>query len=123
MLASASFLSDLPLYRSEKPFEIIGFGNHEVPPELRSNMVEIQENSMEVADARDDIGAHRLDTSGFIWLYCPSQYINDSRSFEAAGRDDTMVMNYLEETATAVQHEMGANRVVVFDWRVSNHMY
>ncbi|RDW67054.1 hypothetical protein BP5796_09803 [Coleophoma crateriformis] len=113
MEVSLSFLSELPLYATEKPYDIY----REVPAGVPTSNCEFEEHhNIKVYDVRKIQSSFDLDSSGFKLLRAPSKIDVNSIDFKDRTSDSTMV--YLRDTVNLVKEELGANRVLCFDWRL-----
>ena len=116
MLATLKFLSDLPLYDLEKPYELCGFP--EVPQSNRTNFQFTNHNNTKLEDVRGQEKQYSIDRHGFAFVSHASSLDLKSQYFEHQTRNEAVVNKYLQECIELVKREMRANRVVCIDWRV-----
>jgi hypothetical protein len=113
MEVTMSFLSELPIYKTEKPFDIY----REVPAGVPTSNCEFEEhNNIKAQNAREVQSSLGLDITGFKLLKAPSKV--DISSIDFQDRASSSIMEYLRETISLVKDELGADRVLCFDWRV-----
>ncbi|KAF2181560.1 hypothetical protein K469DRAFT_692027 [Zopfia rhizophila CBS 207.26] len=112
MLDNLQYLCDLPVYKSEQPYELYGF------PEKQSTThtnCEFESKPVSVTDVRNVSTA--LETHGFMYLRHVSECELDAKHFETVGGDQSVVESYLCETIELVRGVFEAVDVVCFDWR------
>lgn len=112
--ASFVFLADLPVHKTEKPYEIWCESDPQFP---KSNCVFEEHNHIRVDDMRQFDHGFGYENYGFRPVYWPSSANlkgNDCTSSDGSGK----LMHYLQETASLVQNEFVAEKVICFDWRV-----
>jgi hypothetical protein len=119
MMASLSFIADLPLYRSLKPFEIIGLSKEEVPDEHKTNIVYETHDTVSISDARTTDEALSLETCGFSWVQHRSFYVPDITPFVLLDESHIVMQKFLQETIEVAQKILSASHVFIYDWRVS----
>ncbi|KAK3365583.1 hypothetical protein B0T24DRAFT_710690 [Lasiosphaeria ovina] len=91
MLATVSFIADLSRYETEKPYELIGFSEREVPEEEWTNIV---------------------------YKNCDSVQVHvDTAPFTSVAQDNGVVEAFLEESMTLTKKVTEASNVFVYDWR------
>jgi hypothetical protein len=108
------FLSDLSLYRTEKPYRIYGIPLPEGAPV--SNMEFELHADLQIENVR---GAREKDsaamaTHSFCWIDRPSMV----KGSESHGTEEGM-KRYIDETLELVQELFEPERVVCYDYRVS----
>lgn len=119
MLATAAFIAPLPVYRTEKPYEIIGFPEAEIPSDQKTNTVYETHDSVRVADARSTDEVPSLDSHGFAWIAHRSQSLVGREQFTSVDHEhDGSVDAYLHETIAVVRETVKAKQIYVYDWRV-----
>lgn len=116
MLATLKFLSDLPLYDLEKPYELCGFP--EVPQSNRTNFQFTNHNNIKLEDVRGQEKTCSIGRHGFAFVSHASSLDLKSQYFEHQTRDEAIVNKYLQECIELVKREMRVNRVVCIDWRL-----
>ncbi|OCL09233.1 hypothetical protein AOQ84DRAFT_404936 [Glonium stellatum] len=116
MLATLKFLSDLPLYDLEKPYELCGFP--EVPQSDRSNCQFTDHNNIKLEDVRGQENKYSINDYGFAFVNHTSSLDLKAQYFEHQNRNDAVVNTYLKECIELVKREIGADRVVCIDWRL-----
>jgi hypothetical protein len=116
MLTSLTFLADLPIYDTEKPYQIKGFPD--IDEAVRTNVVRLKHDGIDIANARDLPCEMTFEECGFRWLHHASKFAVKSSDFEAKSDDNPYVLGYLQETMDLVRTELGAKSVLCFDWRV-----
>jgi hypothetical protein len=112
MEVTMSFLSELLIYKTEKPFDIY----REVPAGAPTSNCEFEEHNIKVQDAREVQNSLSLNSTGFKFLRAPSKV--DISSIDFQDRASNSITAYLRETMSLVKDEMRADRVLCFDWRV-----
>lgn len=112
---SMKYLSRLPLYQEEKPFELWIPSNPGVP---QTNCKFQAENDIAIADARFCEEKLDLETSGFQFIRHSSSCIPTAK--DLAGRSQETVTPYLRETVSLVQSHLDAEKSFCFDWRVGS---
>jgi len=117
MRASLSFLDDLPLYETEKPYEL-WLPKEQLPKEIPLTNCQYREHkNVEIHDIRSsdlDLGFKASD-AGFNFLHDPLEF--DFRGEHLLSSDGTMLRKYLSRTVQKVQQEFSADKVLCFDWR------
>ena len=116
MKDSLQFLCNLPIYQEEQPFELYGFPKQQ--SDTRTNC-KFESKDVGVTDARlvDDIA---IASSGFAFVKHKSACPLEAKHFEEVGGDNTILMQYLEETIDLVKDMFKPVDVICFDWRVSS---
>ncbi len=112
-----TFLEDLPQYQEEKPYRFVGFPN--LPKQWQSNCQYIDHENICLSDVRRREEKLSLDGAGFRYLHHKSNCDLDIVKFSKVSKDTANLDAYLEESMALVQSEMGEQRVMCFDWRVS----
>ena len=113
---SLTYLTDLPEYELEKPYEVWVPVSDDVP---KSNCHFTEHHDIPVHNVRDyEHYSFTLDTFGFQYLSHESQCLPDSKIFTGPDGHKS-VAPYLEETAQLVKDTLGARKVLTYDWRVS----
>lgn len=118
VLASVSYLAELPLYDSTKPYAIIGLCNEKIPESCNTNMVFETIESIPITDMRVADEPLTLNTCGFCWLREESQYLGTSRPFVSVDEDHGTVQAFLEETIRVTKSALGSSAIYIYDWRV-----
>lgn len=121
MLTALTFLADLPIYETVKPYQIKGFPD--VDDAVRTNVVRIKKDGISVENVRKSTRETEFEECGFRWLKHESKYAIKSDDFEARSDDNPFVLGYLQETMDLIRAELGAKAVFCFDWRVWHHAY
>jgi hypothetical protein len=114
VVASFQFLSELPLYETEKPYELFMYTIPEGLP--KSNCEYTQHDCIAVNDARgieDDI---RLQDCGFCFLRADHVPVPTMDCFESGTQVE--ISQYLNDTVSLLQQHLSADRILCFDWRV-----
>jgi hypothetical protein len=117
MQATLSFIENSSKWDHEKPYELIGFPDLEIPNHLRSNLA-YEVHTVGLTDLRQ-VAKPSLWQHGFTWLNHPSKHIADRTPFVHKDEDRGAVKDYLEETLSLVKTAVGAYTGCVYDWRVS----
>ncbi|KAH6988895.1 hypothetical protein BKA56DRAFT_246455 [Ilyonectria sp. MPI-CAGE-AT-0026] len=117
ILASVSFLAELPLYESTKPYAIIGLCDKKIPESCNTNTVFETIESIPITDMRVADEPLNIDTCGFCWLREESQYLGTSRPFLSVDEDHGTVQEFLEETMQVTKSALGSSAIYVYDWR------
>ena len=112
-----TFLKDLPRYDDEKPFRFVGFPN--LPTEWQSNCEYVEQKGIRILDVRGHEDTFHLDEYGFAFRQHQSVCDLRIEMFHARNRDLSNLTAYLEESIALMRAELGEQRVVCFDWRVS----
>jgi hypothetical protein len=116
MRVSLSFLSDLPLYKEEKPYTIHGT----IVEGLKNSNCEFTVfDDVEIEDVRGQENSCSFLERGFQFKHHASKVPVSSSDFQSPGPKHELVQRYLEETIELVKAETEATKVVLFDWRVS----
>ena len=118
-LTTLNFLSDLPIYKTEQPYELYGFP--EQTSELQTNCRFDNVKDVVIHDVRDRMDEFTLDGAGFTFIRHTSQCELKAEHFETAPEGNDVVTAYLEETMNLVKGYLGADHIVCFDWRVCEH--
>jgi hypothetical protein len=116
MRVSLSFLSDLPLYKEEKPYTIHGTAAEGLK---NSNCEFTVFDDIEVEDVRGEENSGNFLERGFQFKHHASKVPVSSSDFQSPGPQNELVQLYLEETIELAKAETEATKVILFDWRVS----
>lgn len=115
MQISLEFLSELPLFETEKPYELF---LHEIPEELpKTNCEYTTHNDIPIVDARSVDKVFSLDDCGFSFLPAAGYPAPSIEEFESVNATD-IIVSYLEDTISFVSRHIKADRILCFDWRV-----
>ena len=114
MTAKLKYISDLPLYKEEKPFTLYGFPDDLVP---QSNCHFEIRDDVRVNNARGREADFTLDNCGFEFHTAPSTCRLTAQVFENPLEREA-VWQYLKETIDFAQHHLRATKALCFDWRV-----
>ena len=111
--ANFEYIQWRDIYKTEKPFEIF----IDLPPELkdtqRTNLIFKPVANQTVQDARGREESFSLDANGFTWR----KHQTKVKEFTDG---DHIVNNYLPEMEELIKSQVdGADKVYIFDWRVS----
>jgi hypothetical protein len=116
MKATLSFISDLPIFQYEKPYEL-WLPLEKIPDSLSWTNTQFSEQpGIEIKDVRSNDTDFGYETTGFKYLFSPLNQLFKGPSWPY---NDSMVQEYLSETVVLVQEEFSAQKVLCFDWRVS----
>jgi len=112
-----SFISDLPIFQHEKPYEL-WLPPSEIPDSVPWTNCQFSEHSnIEIEDVRGSNTDFGYETTGFKFI---SNQLSECFARGSSWRsDDGLVQRYLEETVELLKGEFGAEKVLCFDWRVS----
>jgi hypothetical protein len=114
--ATLTYLSDLPLYKCQKVYEIWA---SEAPSEIpKTNSEFTDHENVEIFDVRTNSVITGLDTTGFVFLNHLSSAL-PTASDMLATETAPAVSAYLEEVIQLVRDFVSADNVICFDWRVS----
>ena len=119
MFTKLRFLSDLPLYDAEQPYEMFC---HPTPSSAKVTNCEFTvKDDVCVADVRTSTQDFSLDTVGFQFVKHVSGQLLDPQLFGSVRRpsEQIAVNAYLAEAIRLVETETSAVKVICFDWRVS----
>lgn len=112
--AEVNYLKRLPLYKTEKPFQLfIPVDKNSADP--RTSNLEFEPREQRFVDIRDNSSAFSLDDHGF-------QVKQHLTSLEPASFLDRAVVEskYLPEVEQILKSiDGGYDKIVIFDWRVS----
>lgn len=114
--AHVDYLKRLPLYQTEKPFQLF------IPIEpgaidQRPSNLEFESRQCTFHDVRNELPSCRLDSQGFEVLRHPTQM--NPVSFE---QRELVESQYLEEVKDILKKvDGGYDKIFIFDWRVSLH--
>ena len=110
--AGLDFLANIPLYQTEKPFLALLSPDRQIDPEIpRSNLQWEHHDRITIRDMREDAQNVKIEKCGF-------QFVNHESSISSF-EDVLRVEAYKRETETLLAKELGAERVVCYDFRVS----
>lgn len=113
MKASLSYLSNLPKYDVEKPYEL---WLDEVPAQIPwTNCMFKDESEIEFNDARAQDVQLDYDSFGFKYLSHPLTPRLKSWQF---WEDRSSRFEYLRDCIDLVRKEFRADKVICYDWRV-----
>ncbi|KAF2191376.1 hypothetical protein K469DRAFT_370108 [Zopfia rhizophila CBS 207.26] len=115
MLVSISFISDLPLYKEEKPYTLHG---QVAEGRKRSNCHFTVHDRIEVSDVREREDSFTLLQHGFQFTRHFFSVLISTSDFQAENLGTGIVKNYLDEVIALVKAETNASKVVLFDWRI-----
>ncbi|KAF8852501.1 hypothetical protein BDZ45DRAFT_630231 [Acephala macrosclerotiorum] len=110
--ASMAFLSRLPLYDDEKPFEVWMDTKPGIP---RTNCHFEEHHNILIKDVRSQRDDFTLDSAGFEFVNHATKLAPSGKDL-AAGATDRIVP-FLVETVDLVQKHTSADKVFCFDWR------
>lgn len=124
ILTSVRFLVENELYKSTKPYEIIGLHSESIPDHARRNTVFETVHTLRAADLRLSKEIFTLETAGFCWLRQESQHLQSAAPFMNTEAENGTVRAFLDETMNTTRHILGAGSVFIYDWRVmtSHHL-
>lgn len=115
MRISLEFLSELPQFKMEKPYEIF---MQQIPAGLPKTNCEYSKHSnIQIRDVRATGKTFTLDDFGFTFLPATGHPAPTTKEFESEDSKD-VVLHYLEETISFVARHVKADRILCFDWRV-----
>ncbi|KAF4461389.1 hypothetical protein FALBO_11815 [Fusarium albosuccineum] len=115
--AALSFITTHSRSSGDKPYEIIGVPESEVPPHLKTNIVYETQDSVQVTDLRSVQPQPTLEGEGFTWIHHRSKHVSEPHVFHDVDLDNGIVELYLQETIEMVKKKTGAKDVFVYDWR------
>jgi hypothetical protein len=117
--ATLTYLSDLPVYENEKLFEIWA---DNAPTELpRTNTEFTEHGDVLIEDLRYRPIQPDLDSTGFTFLKHESACLPRAEDMLAAEPTE-MLYQYLEEVIELIKELLQADKVLCFDWRVSQRL-
>lgn len=109
-LISLSFIKDLPLYHTEKPyFVVIEEGEGKIPS-TETNLELAPVHGIPLQDIRGRESEFTLECNGF-------KYLKHTTHASADDEEDNWVA-YSKEMARLIQEECGAGKVICYDYRV-----
>jgi len=112
--AHVDYLKRLPLYQTEKPFQLF-IPIEEGATDQRPSNLEFESRQCTFHDVRNELSSCQLDSEGFEVLRHPTQM--DPMSFE---QRELVESQYLEEVKDILQKvDGGYDKIFIFDWRVS----
>ena len=115
MKVSISFLENLALYNTEKPYEI--WMPDIIDGERRSNCVFTTKSDIVVQNLRNCSLDTGLETTGFKFLYKSFKSKLEAGHIDSASR---ALEHYLLEVIELVKQDCWATKVLCFDWRVGS---
>lgn len=115
MTAKLKYISDLPLYKQEKPYTLYGLPDDIVP---HSNCHFEIRDDVRVSSARGRETDFSLENCGFEFHTAPSKCRLTANVFENYSEREA-VSQYLQETIEFAKLHLQATKVLCFDWRVS----
>lgn len=111
--ATLNYLKRLPLYQTEKPFQLFLPAQHHATDQRLSNL-EFEGRETRIVDIRPKLSTFDLDEHGFQILHAPTKLaptcFQDPKIVESLYFDE--VVNILKKLPG------GYDRVFLFDWRV-----
>lgn len=115
MSASFTFLSDLPLYQTEKPYTVYG----QAPPQLRPSNCEFTTVAgITVENIRGKEQEFSLSRDGFQYILAPSALSPEISDFLHQDALSEKAKAYLTETTSIAKKFLIAEKAICFDWRV-----
>ncbi|KAH7028075.1 methyltransferase CmcJ [Microdochium trichocladiopsis] len=112
--AQVDYLKRLPLYQSEKPFQLFIPIEPDAKDQRHSNL-EFEPKECTFHDVRDQLPECLLDSQGFQVLRRPTRL--DPASFD---KREIVESQYLDEVKDILKSvDGGYDRIFIFDWRVS----
>ncbi|KAH8813000.1 hypothetical protein F5884DRAFT_879168 [Xylogone sp. PMI_703] len=119
MHVSLSHVSDTENLRYEKPYQIFAPIDETKFP--RTNLTFEMCHGIEVRDARDDTERYTLDTYGFQFLSSKYDWGLDVDKIILSGdSNNAIVSEYLRRLSTQLQETLGAEKIILYDWRVKS---
>lgn len=113
--SKVDYLKRLPLYQTEKPFQLFIPIEAEAADKRTSNL-EFESKECDFEDVRAKAADYTLDDNGFRFLKHPTAL--DWHSFHDR---DAVESRYFAEVKQILQHvEGGYDKILLFDWRVSS---
>ncbi|KAF4912271.1 Aspirochlorine biosynthesis protein N [Colletotrichum fructicola] len=111
--AEVDYLKRLPLYQTEKPFQLF-VPIDEQDPDARSTNLVFEKKKQTFIDIRERVGEFSLDSHGFQVETAPSEL--DPQSFEDQQLIKTQYLPEIEKLFKS----LGSNsdKVFIFDWRL-----
>ncbi|KAH8682291.1 methyltransferase CmcJ [Xylariales sp. PMI_506] len=113
--SEVNYLKRLPLYQSEKPFQLFIPIEKDAPDQRTSNL-EFEPRECTFRDIRDSLQDYSLDTHGFQVEECPTNL--DFPSFQDRAIVESRYFSEVEQILKRIQG--GFDRVFIFDWRLRN---
>ncbi|KAI0868905.1 hypothetical protein GGS24DRAFT_512672 [Hypoxylon argillaceum] len=115
MSASFTFLSDLPLYQTEKPYTVYG----QAPPQLRPSNCEFTTVAgITVENIRGKEQEFSLSRDGFQYILAPSALSPEISDFLHQDALSEKAKAYLTETTSIAKKFLIAEKAICFDWRI-----
>ncbi|KAK5659825.1 hypothetical protein OQA88_1037 [Cercophora sp. LCS_1] len=113
---SINFLKRLKLYKTEKPFRLYIGQPVDFPDAPITNVETEPRAGIELSDIRGEEELYSLETHGF-------RFIKHDQSFSAFTDARVVEEQYLPEVEAIIRNNVpGANKVVVFNWRLREQM-
>jgi hypothetical protein len=111
--AKLNYLKRLPLYKTEKPFQLFLAADHDAPDRRQHNL-EFEGQDTDIADIRPRLPKFTLDEHGFQIVRAPT-------SLSPACFQDKHVVetDYFDQVLELLKGIPGGyDKVFLFDWRV-----
>ncbi|KAI1357266.1 hypothetical protein F5Y08DRAFT_346948 [Xylaria arbuscula] len=119
IVTDLTFLDDDPIYTQEKPYEII---SGIAPNGWKSNCKFSKVPRITIQDCRGRLEDFSIDITGFEFCHWPSDVVvkrmTHSSVLQPDGDTNFIINLYLQETIDTLKKELGAAKVICFDWRV-----
>ncbi|UKZ69761.1 uncharacterized protein TrAtP1_010765 [Trichoderma atroviride] len=120
--ASLSHVTMTDNLQEEKAYQI--FAPLDVSKYPRTNLRFRTTPAIQIQDARESIDTFALDVNGFQFL---RRQHEDSAVLDAAvfsnKEDSNSILQYLQQLQTQLHRDLGAEKVVIYDWRVSSYHF
>lgn len=116
MLTRLAFLSDLPLYKTEKPYYFVE-NFPEVPPSSTSNC-QYEKQSLSLIDLRGIEDKFTLEQNGWQYLNHKSPVSLDIDAYLGENYCQETVDRYLADCVEVVQALFKSSKLICFDWRI-----
>lgn len=111
-LISLSFIKDLPLYHTEKPYFVVIEEGEGKAPSTDTNLELAPVRGIPLQDVRGRESEFTLECNGF-------KYLKHKTHASADDEEDNWVA-YSQEMARLIQEECGAEKVICYDYRVGH---
>ena len=108
---SLQYLKNLPLYQTQKPFQVYTH-IQDVPESEKTNLEFEEHNNVLIRDVRGKEDQFDLDECGF-------QYIKHATHVDLSDVTKDVADAYLEEIKQLLLEKLKADRVFCYDFRVS----
>lgn len=119
LTVTLNHLSDLPLYKDVKPYEIM---LPNIPPEMPQSNMKFTAQQVSLLDMRESKMEFSLDSTGFAPIYHESKCLPAFDDLdESEERAAEVAAPFIEETRLLAEREFTAMKVVVIDWKVRNY--